>query len=151
MRPAPAHRLSLVVAAIAAGALAACSLAPVINFVDHTGQDFQVTIGAHTLHVRALGYDDLRYDTNAHRAVIRQGRCCFTYDIPSWGQFIQSGAVTNPNPVAVQFEADKRLYLLPAGATMPLDVAALGALQVAGFPLSPMLTECDEPAASSAA
>ena len=147
MRAATAHRQARIAAAIlAATSLAACTFAPEINFVDHTGQHFRATLGDHTARVPALGYDNLHYGGGASRALIRLGPCRFTYEVPSRAQLVDMGPPTNFRPAAVQLEPDMRLYLMPAGATAPVDAATLAPLQRAGFPLSPVRTECDDPA-----
>ena len=135
----------------AAALLAACTFAPEINFVDHTGQAFRATIGDRTARVPALGYDNLHYSGSASQALIRQGRCRFTYEVPSRDRLVDLGPPpTNFRPAALQLEPDMRLYLMPAGATAPVDMATLAASQHAGFPLSPVRSECDEPAAPGA-
>jgi hypothetical protein len=137
-------------AAILAASLAACTFAPEINFVDHTGQGFRATIGDHTARVPASGHDDLHYPGVASQAVIRQGPCRFTYEVPSRDHLVDMGPPTNFKPAAVQLEPDMRLYLMTAGATAPVDVATLAPLQRAGFPLSPVRKECDEAGAPGA-
>jgi hypothetical protein len=147
MHSAAAHRRQrAAAAALAVFALADCTFAPEINFVDHTGQPFRATIRDATARVPAFGHDSVHVPGLALRALIRQGRCRFAYDVPTRDQLVDMTAPDRLAPAAVQLEPDMRLYLMPPGATAPVDVATLAPLQRSGFPLSPTSTECDEPA-----
>ncbi len=134
--------------ALLAFALASCTLSGRIDFVDHTGLGFEVDIGSGTLQIPPSGTapHGVNYSGREVAFVIRQGRCRHIYDVPSSDKLLQ--LPRHPGGMIVfQLEPDMRLHLMPDDSEKPVDPATLASLQRAGFPLAPVFSRCDEPAA----
>lgn len=138
----------------------ACSFSASVVLLNNTQDDIDVTI-------REAGGDrhvsgKLKAGTDQHlsssgtsgggwEVEIASANCVWTYAVPvarpsSYPEY-RDVAGTSPREasyVRVQFEQDRRIYLVPPYTKEPADVTLLSDYQVDGFPLQPATVLCTD-------
>lgn len=138
----------------------ACSYSNSVLVLNNTPADIDVTIreagGSRFAsgQIKAGNERPLRSDAasgpEGWEIEIASENCVWTYNLrtPSsdfWST--RSGQHLSPREhttIRVQFEPDRRIYLVPPNTRVPVDVSQVAAYQFEGFPLHPVTEYCTE-------
>lgn len=138
-------RSPFIIAALSGlASLTACSLYLQIALFNNSGEAITVELWHENIAVRPAQFAQFKYpgQNENWQVHIATATCDYIYQVPQEGldKIRPEGHYSDPLPL--QLEKDFDIYVLPPDAKSIVPVAALGAMQRAGFPLHPISKTC---------
>lgn len=154
------NQASRLISAVLLSVLGACSFSASVVLLNNTQEDIDVTIreaggDRHVYGKLKAGADQHLRSTGTRGAgweiEIASAKCVWTYAVSavrpgSYPEYreVAGKSLRESSSLRVQFEEDKRIYLVLPYTNEPADVALLSDYQVDGFPVQPLTESCSD-------